>query len=111
MAGNISIKLDMKRLDGLPDEVRRNGALILDKAAFEVDAGAKMRAPVDTSALKNSITVSAPAELTREVSDGVEYGVHQEYGTTRHSATPFMTPAVEAVRQGLESAWKELISE
>lgn len=110
MADNITIKLDMKRLEGLPEEVRRNGATILDKAAFDIEAGAKQRAPKDTGALVNSIDVSAPAELTRVVSDGVEYGAFQEYGTTRHSATPFMTPAVEAVRRGLEAAWKELIT-
>jgi len=109
MAGDIKIVLNTKKLDGLPDEVRQNAAIILDKAARHIEATAKDLAPVDTGALKNSIGVRSPEKLVRIIHDGMTYGVDQEYGTSRFAAQPFMTPAFEAERGRLESAWRELI--
>lgn len=111
MARNVTVTVDTRKLEALPDDVRRRAAAILDKAAFDVEAGAKDRAPKDTGALANSINVTKPAELARVIADGVEYGIYQEFGTVRHGAQPFLTPAVEAARGPLERAWQELISE
>lgn len=40
------------------------------------------------------------------VADGVSYGIHNEFGTVKMSAHPFMRPAVEAVRGGFVQALK-----
>ena len=43
-------------------------------------------------------------EQVRVVSDGVNYGIHQEFGTVKMKAHPFMVPAVEQVRPGFSAA-------
>ena len=40
-----------------------------------------------------------PDKAVRILHDGVDYGIYQEFGTTKMAAHPFMTPAAEAVRQ------------
>lgn len=50
---------------------------------------------VDTGALKNSINTTKIADAHYEVHDGVEYGVHLEFGTEKMAARPFMLPAAE----------------
>lgn len=44
----------------------------------------------------------------RILHDGTEYGVHQEFGTVRHAAHPFMTPAIEHVRPAYNKGLKQL---
>lgn len=76
------------------DEVR--------KTCFDIEATAKMKAPVDTGALMNSITAESEG-LTGTVSTNVDYATHQEYGTHKMAAHPYMTPAAEA-------AWPEFLA-
>lgn len=47
---------------------------------------------VDTGALKNSIVAEQDGD-DAIVSDGVEYGVHLEYGTVKMAARPWARPA------------------
>jgi hypothetical protein len=47
-------------------------------------------------------------ELTYTIQDGVEYGVHQEFGTSKMAAHPFLIPALEAWRERFLDAFKEL---
>lgn len=47
---------------------------------------------VDTGTLRNSINVRKIRALRYEIRDGVEYGIHLEYGTVRMGARPFMRP-------------------
>ena len=52
------------------------------------------------------------AQTVRYVADGVEYGVHQEFGTVRQGyAQPFMRPAAEHVRAGWEAAFKNNLTD
>ena len=52
------------------------------------------------------------AKHQRYVADGVNYGVHQEFGTVRQNyAQPFMRPAVEAVRPGWEAAFTNKLTD
>ena len=44
----------------------------------------------------------------RILHDGVDYGVHNEFGTSRMSAHPFMTPAIEGVRSEFLEGWKQV---
>ena len=69
------------------DEVR--------KTVFDIEAAAKMKAPVDTGTLMNSITAESEG-LSGTVSTNVDYATHQEYGTHKMPPHPYMTPAAEA---------------
>ncbi len=52
-----TIKLDTKRLDAITRGLKKNVDEVLTDFAFQIEGEAKMLAPVDTSALKNSIYV------------------------------------------------------
>lgn len=86
----------------------------LQKAGIIVEAQAVALAPRDTGRLKGSITyrtrsggstprepagagdvVSAPLDnRSVHIGTGVNYAQHQEYGTVRMSAQPFLRPAL-----------------
>ena len=63
---------------------------------------------VDTSALKNSI-VAEPRGEGWVLHDGVEYGVHLEYGTMSMGARPFFAPAIERMMNNLPSDLAEAV--
>lgn len=50
---------------------------------------------VDTGALRNSINVRKIRARTYQIADGVEYGIHLEFGTRRMGARPFMRPMAQ----------------
>lgn len=100
---------------------------IVRKAAFDVQAAAQAKAPVDTGFLKSSIytvtdkdsnysnaggegegemlpEVPRPPKHTACVAVGANYGVYQEFGTSHMPAQPYLTPAVEQVRPSYEAA-------
>lgn len=83
------------------------------KAAFDIEANAKVRAPVDTGALKNSIQASEETgnPTAWRVGDGVEYGIYQEFGTRFMPAHPWLVPAVEAVRSEFLEVIKSAVVE
>jgi HK97 gp10 family phage protein len=96
---------------------------IVRKAAFDIQAQAASRAPVDTGFLKNSIyTVTADSstykggdkslpevetpenDQTAYVAVGAEYGIYVEMGTRFAPAQPYFYPAVDAVKPGFDAA-------
>ena len=113
MANAITIKLVVtsNKLPGLSAAARRRVSQAVRKAAFDIEARAKTKAPVDTGALKNSIQARAVDELTSEVIVGVSYGIYQEFGTVRMPAHPYLRPAVEEVRPAFEAAVAQAIEE
>ena len=70
--------------------------------AFWQSAAAQL-APVDEGDLQNSVG-PAPGDVddSRKVVAGMDYAIHQEYGTMDMPAQPFMRPA----RNALVDAWK-----
>ena len=97
---SFEIQMDTRGLDALirqcPD-IADELALTL---GYEVEAKAKIHAPVDTGFMKNNIDTSGPAEQgpgQALVTSAAEYSEHVEYGTSRMGAQPFMTPAVAEV--------------
>lgn len=83
----------------------------IQKAAFDVESGAKQRAPYDTGFLQNSIgtTIRTSSTLAEaEIGPTAHYGTHQEYGTYKMPAQPFMRPALEAVEPGLVKALEQV---
>lgn len=102
---------------------------VVRKAALDIEAQAKNRAPVDTGTLKNSIQMNMePMALEAEVAAGNEsspYGKQRKDGSISRSVTPsveyaiyvefgnqpFLTPAAEAVRPAFIGAMKQMLQE
>ena len=83
---------------------------VLKKHGLIIQANAAKDAPVDTGALRNSIISEDVDEKTVQISDGVEYGVFQELGTSRGvSAKHFLGGATERQANPLFSDLKEVL--
>jgi HK97 gp10 family phage protein len=104
------ITLDTAVLDRITAEMRPGAARIVEKYGWQIAGQAANNAPVDTGALRNSITSESgmTGELEFTVQDGVEYGIFQELGTHRMAAQPFLVPALEKWAQPFINAFKEL---
>lgn len=128
----ITYTLDTTRLNrilkNLPGKTEDNNRAI----AFRIEGEAKVKAPVDTGALQNSIytvcgdkdgyraastkvrernpkaatnSLPKPSGHDAHVGPSVNYGFYQEFGTRRMSAQPYLVPAVRAVESSLVSQW------
>ena len=92
----------------IPELLREEAARIVRETAEGVVQQAQALAPVDTGALRDSIRVAA-GELTdgesidSMVEVDVPYALFVEYGTVRHPAQPFLTPAIEGARTEFEA--------
>jgi hypothetical protein len=115
----VTVDVDMTVLDGLIGTDKPIAAQLIKKHALQFESIAKQNAPVDTAALRNSISVSEMSDLSATISDGVEYGIFQELGVNHPyliespinikghwvyikmhpgiPAHPFFTPAAEQV--------------
>lgn len=108
----MTVKLDTLKLDQLIATDDEEAGRIVRKFAFLVEGTASQLAPVDTSALKNSIQAEEHSGPLRWwVHDGVEYGLFQEIGFTHWISgqfiqNPFMVPAVEQHRPAWDDAWR-----
>jgi HK97 gp10 family phage protein len=87
---------------------------VVNRLAFKVEGYAKMRAPVDTGALKNSgfTVVAARDGDAAIVGFSVEYAPYQEFGTYRMAAHPFLWPAVEQAATEFNDGktWEEVVT-
>lgn len=118
---------DTTNLNRLIASIPGNKRELVKAVAFQVEAIAKMKAPVDTGALRNSIYTSLqssntpPTEATEQlptpdnnvtafVGPSVEYAIYQELGTTDFGAQPFLLPAVRNVEQELERFARKIIN-
>ena len=95
----------MRKLDSMGGNVLD----ALDKAVrqtTEVARGdARQNAPVDTGALKGSISTEFDRNAessTGTVYTNIEYGLYQEMGTVNMPAHPFMMPALNANKDTFE---------
>lgn len=81
------------------------------KTARDIEADAKLLAPVRTGNLRNSITTEATdvASLVEAVvGPTAEYGAHVEFGTSYQRPQPYLGPAVDAHIFDLEDALAEI---
>ena len=77
--------------------VRQMAQLAIEKAAFDIEGLSKVRAPVDTGALRSSIGTRV-GELEALVGPTVDYAFYVEFGTSRTpGGQPFLNPAVDEV--------------
>lgn len=110
---NTAVFVDTRGLDKLteglsPQEIDR--AVL--RAAMDAEGGAKIGAPVDTGALRNSIQARASGPGEAIVGVGMAYGPYVEYGTYRMKAQPYLAPAlvkaVERLRRSLENLFRSV---
>ena len=78
------------------------------KAAFDVEANAKVAAPVDTGFLRNSIKAESIGAKHWRVSVFASYGKFVEMGTLRHAPQPYLLPALDKVLPSLKAAMKRI---
>lgn len=104
------VTLDTKVLDRMSTEIRPKARAIVNKYGLVIAGEAAKLAPVDTAALRNSILSESTmtGDMTFTVQDGVEYGVFQEFGTSKMAAQPFITPAVELWGDKFLAAFEDL---
>ena len=70
-------------------------ARALEAMGLQAEGYAKMKCPVDTGRLRNSITHTYDeAEQKAYIGTNVEYAPYVEYGTSKTKAQPFLEPAV-----------------
>lgn len=83
---------------------------IVRKTAFEIEATAKRRAPVDTGNLKASIKTTANDRTRRRATvwTNVKYAPFVEYGTRYMAAQPYLIPAAEQARPKFLDACRRL---
>lgn len=119
-------RLDTRRLNSIIGSADGDMYDVVKKIGFAIEALAKVKAPVDTGALMNSIytrtkdadplpsvgkiTVPLPPPRPGEVNVGpsVHYGIWQELGTGRMAAQPYLLPAVEEVANGLQRFYGDM---
>lgn len=101
-------KLDLTRLNELRAELRPKADKLVGAAAFKIEGSAKMRVPVKTHFLQNSILARRAGELAYRVDVYAEYGAFVELGTSKMAARPYLVPAVEAEAEAFRKAWAEL---
>lgn len=110
------MRFDVSELRGLESDLKKGAAkvekvapLVVKKSASDIEATAKILAPVDTSNLMNSIGVD-PHGLSADIGPTAEYGGYVEYGTSnedgspRGPAQPYMGPAFEKHAPKFEQA-------
>ena len=98
------------RPEELTSRARQYVSQVVRKTAFDVEADAKNSVPVDTGNLKNSIQTEIASNFEATIGPrGVEYDMYVEFGTSRQTAQPYMTPAAENARPKFEQAMNNLV--
>jgi len=106
-----SIKIEFNRFPEIAAKLPVETSAVVRKAAYDVEAYAKMVVPVDTGNLKNSIqTTVTDGGLEATTETHVEYCEYVEFGTYKMGARPYMTPAAERVSPQYESAMRQLLN-
>lgn len=102
------LEITFNKLPGLGPAVQKACSDVVRKAATDVLADALVRVPVDTGNLKGSGgPVKMIGPLTAEVVFHAEYALYVEYGSSHQgksgtyeiTAQPYLTPAVELIRE------------
>ena len=80
----------------------------LELSSKRIERMAKVKAPVDTGALKNSIFSAKAGNLTYKVTAPQHYALYVEKGTRKMRAQPYLKPALDAERPKLISNLRKL---
>jgi HK97 gp10 family phage protein len=108
---HVVTQIVFNKIPELKGRARQRAGQAVRKAAFDIEAGAKQRAPVDTGALKGSIKAEMINDLNAEIVAGKDYAIYQELGTHKMAAHPFMGPAAEALREPFLTVMKRIVDD
>lgn len=101
MAGAVASVRVVERIAAAEKELAAALEAVVGKVALVIEAGGKMRAPIDTGHLRNSIQARPVGPATWEVVAQAHYAVYVEMGTRFMRARPFLGPAVEDARRAV----------
>lgn len=77
--------------NALPEQIE----IALEAIGLQAEGYAKLKCPVDTSRLRNSIThATVKREKAVYIGTNVEYAPYVEMGTVKQKAQPYLAPAV-----------------
>lgn len=82
---------------------------VLAKTAFDIEVLAKVKAPVDTGNLMNSIAADKVADLRWRVTANAEYAVYVELGTRHMDPQAYLEPAMNEVWPHAVAAMRTVI--
>lgn len=105
---NSQITIKYSNFAKIAAQMPRAVSKIVRKTALDVEATAKQIAPVDTGNLKNSIITETPEPLSAIVGPHTDYALYVEFGTSKMSAQPYMTPAAQKHRAPFVTACSRL---
>jgi len=101
---------ELKRnIDQFEKEADRNMITALKAAGLIIQNDAKKRAPYLTGNLKRSIHTEEVSKNEVRVGTNVEYAIHQEYGTKKMAARPYLRPALDENRDKILAKFKQVI--
>lgn len=133
MPAKLTITTDLSGLSQLGEKVRRQAEAILDRNAQDVlthavdailtgpktgamygahQASAPGEAPAnDMGTLANSMTITKPGDLAREIEAPAEYAAALEFGRLDGTIAPrpFLAPALDAVKPQFVSDVAEMV--
>ena len=100
---NITVTCTIRndRLDEIAARIPELAEDAIGKVTYYTQEQAKQNAPVDTGALRNSISAEVDG-LTGFVFTGLDYAGYVEFGTYKMAANPFMRRAAEAGQRELD---------
>jgi len=92
----MKVEVSVKNIMKSEHEIITRAGNALAELMYMMEAEAVRKCPVDTGRLRGSIHVTRRNRLGYEyiLADGVDYGIHQEYGTINMQAQPFFRPAL-----------------
>ena len=98
------------RLGEIAAEAIPKASAVVQKTAHEVQAGAQLRARVDTGNMKGAIEAQPTGTLSARVTAGAEYTVYNEYGTHKMAAQPMLRPAAHEQEASFYAAMRQVFS-
>lgn len=111
----MSVEWDVSELNHLvadlsaaPEKAKTEVYLVTRKTAFDIEADAKVFAPVDTGNLMSSIstafTMWSYTAIEAEIGPTAAYGLYVEEGTSTQAPAAYMGPAFDRRAPGYEQA-------
>lgn len=94
----------------LQSDVRKKVEKLIVQAGVKTQKGARMRVPVRTGALRNSIQMSKYANIVK-VGAYMPYASFVEYGTRKMKARPYLTPSYEEALKELNQELKRVVGD
>ena len=108
-AGAVTWVVVENKFPQIADRLGRDADAIVRKTAMDIEAHAKMAAPVDTGILRASIQAAAVAPKHWRVTVGAEYGIYLEMGTRFMAPRPYFNPAIQAVWPAFQAAMRTVM--